>query len=159
MLPKVYVETSVISYLTAWPSTDIRVLAKQAVTKEWWATCDGRFELFASQFVEVEAGRGDSVAAKERMDVLATLAMLPSLSDVERLAERLVRQGAIPVVAQDDAAHVAVAAVHGMDYLVTWNFRHINNLTKMSHIEKVCQELGYRCPQICTPEYLYGGQP
>ena len=85
--------------------------------------------------------------------------MLPSLSDVERLAERLVRQGAIPVVAQDDAAHVAVAAVHGMDYLVTWNFRHINNLTKMSHIEKVCQELGYRCPQICTPEHLYGGQP
>ncbi len=158
MLPKVYVETSVVSYLTAWPSTDVRVLAKQAVTKDWWAARDGRFELFASQFVEVEALRGDSVAAKERMDVLVKLPMLPSLPDVERLAERLVRQRAIPMVAQDDAAHVAIAAVHGMDYLVTWNFRHINNLTKLSHIEQVCQELGYRCPQICTPENLYGGQ-
>lgn len=158
MLPKVYVETSVISYLTAWPSTDVRVLAKQAVTKEWWTGCDGRFELFASQFVEVESLRGDAEAAKDRMEKLATLAMLPSVPDVERLAQQLVRRGAIPIVAQDDAAHVAIAAVHEMDYLVTWNFRHINNLTMRSQIEKVCHELGYRCPMICTPEYLHGGQ-
>lgn len=157
MLPKVYVETSVVSYLTAWPSTDIRVLAKQSVTKDWWASCGGRFELFASLFVEIESSRGDPNAAKDRIEELAKLTMLPSLPDVERLAEQLVRKGAIPVSAQDDAAHVAIAAVHGMDYLVTWNFRHINNLTKQSHIERVCQVAGFRCPRICTPELLHGG--
>ena len=154
MLPKVYVETSVISYLTAWPSTDFRVLAKQAATKEWWATSRERFELFASGLVVDEAGEGDKEAAEERLDVLATIALLDGNLEVDELALALLNRKAVPTVAADDATHIAFAAVHRMDYLVTWNFRHINNVTKFKDIEHVCQSLGYPCPTICTPEHL-----
>ena len=154
MLPKVYVETSVISYLTAWPSTDVRVLAKQAATKEWWATSRERFELFASGLVIDEASEGDKDAAEERLDVLATIALLDGNSEVDDLAVALLSRNAVPTVAADDATHIAIATVHQMDYLVTWNFRHINNATKISDIEAVCRSLGYQCPRICTPEHL-----
>ncbi len=154
MLPKVYVETSVVSYLTAWPSTDVRVLAKQSATKEWWATCRERFELFASGLVIDEASEGDKGAAEERLDVLATIVLLDGNLEVDQLALALLDQKAVPTVAADDATHIAFAAVHRMDYLVTWNFRHINNATKLGDIEAVCRSLGYQCPRICTPEHL-----
>lgn len=154
MLPKVYVETSVVSYLTAWPSTDVRVLAKQAATKEWWATCRSRFELFASDLVLSEAGEGDAEAAEERLDLLLTVTLLAVTPAVENLIVRLLLAKAVPSTGPDDAAHIAIAAVHEMDYLATWNFRHINNVSKRDHIGRVCVEAGFKAPIICTPEEL-----
>lgn len=154
MLPKVYVETSVISYLTAWESRDVVVLGKQAATKDWWATCRDRFELFASNLVVSEAGEGDVDAAEERVNLLMTVTLLPVTAAIENLIVRLLLAKAIPSIAPEDAAHVAIAAVHGMDYLVTWNFRHINNASKREHIEQVCREAGFTAPKICTPEGL-----
>ena len=154
MLPKVYIETSVVSYLTAWPSREKTVLENQTITKEWWRTCRERFELFASDLVETEAMRGDPQAAEERLDVLATITGLTTTEAAQRLAKTLIRAGAIPEVAADDALHVAIAAVNGMDYLVTWNLRHINNETKLAEIGEACRLAGFESPIICSPRDL-----
>lgn len=154
MLPKVYVETSVVSYLTAWPSQKPIMAAHQAVTKDWWQSCRTRFEVFASDAVVNEASDGDATAAQERLDVLATIDLLPTTDAAIELAKRLVAEGAIPPNVPEDALHVAIAAVHHMDYLLTWNFRHLNNMRKVAAIETVCLKAGYQPPKICSPEQL-----
>lgn len=159
MLPKVYLETSLVSYLTAWESGSVDVLAKQRSTKEWWESCQGRFEFFVSDVVLREARRGDDDAIQERLNILESLPVLKTSSAAENLAVRLVLFGAIPKVAADDAAHVAIAAVNRMNYLLTWNFRHLNNASKRAHIAKVCADAGFVGPEICTPEELELREP
>jgi hypothetical protein len=154
MLPKVYLETSLVSYLTAWESGSVDVLAKQRSTREWWDSSQGRFEFFVSDVVLREARRGDGNAVQERLDLLESLPVLKPSPAAENLAVRLVLFSAIPKVAADDAAHVAIAAVNRMNYLLTWSFRHLNNASKRAHIAKVCAEAGFVAPEICTPEEL-----
>ncbi len=152
--PSVYLETTVVSYLAARPSRDLRVAAHQQITEEWWTTRASAFELFISQLVVEEASAGDAEAAARRAGILGDLARL-DLSDVcLELAEQLVADGAVPETAAEDALHVAVAAVHGMHYLMTWNCRHIANAATRSRIESTCATAGYEAPVICTPEEL-----
>ena len=120
-LPRVYLETTIPSYLTAWPSGNAVIAGHQETTKEWWATCRERFELHVSQFVLDEAGAGDPEAARLRLEVLRGLPELPATETALTLATALLAEGAVPEKARTDAAHIAVAAVHGMDFLVTWN--------------------------------------
>ena len=115
MKQSVYVETSIISYLVARPSRDLRVSAWQEMTAAWWQTAPEQYDLYVSELVRIEAGRGDA-----------------------------------------DAAHVALAAVHEMDFLLTWNCRHINNPQKKPQIRRLCEEKGVVCPEICTPFELMG---
>lgn len=153
----VYVETSIISYLTAQPSRDLIVTAHQQVTRDWWDTERARFDIFISPLVEEEARRGDNQAAARR---LAALENLPSLEIVEAaydLAQKLISDGALPSSAQDDAAHIALATVHNMDYLLTWNCRHIDNAATKPLVRSICAINGYTCPEICTPEELMEG--
>ncbi len=152
----VYLETSFIGYLTAWPSRDLLVAAHQQLTHEWWRTRRAGFELFVSQRVIDEAGAGDEDAARERLAVLAGIPSLDLNDDVVRLAEELVRHGPFPEAAAADAVHVAVATVHGMDFLLTWNCRHIANAEMMRAAAAVCAEDGYEMPVICTPGELMG---
>ena len=152
--PKVYVETSVISYLTARPSRDIIVIANQQATQEWWIERSGQFELFASQLVVQEAEYGDAEAISRRQGALSRCSLLDITQDAVALAERLIEQGAINTKAVEDALHVAVAAVNGMDYLITWNFKHIANAAIRVNIELACRLHGYEPPVICTPEEL-----
>lgn len=153
-LPRLYLETTIPSYLTAWPSGNAVIAGHQVTTREWWATCQERFELYVSQFVLDEAGSGDSEAARVRLEVLRGLPVLPATDAALTLAGALLVEGAIPEKARTDAAHIAVAAVHGMDFLVTWNCRHIANAEMEPRIREVCERHGWRSPKICTPEQL-----
>ena len=150
MKPKAYIETSIVSYLTAWQSRDLVLAAHQQVTRDWWASREN-FELFASQFVVDEAGAGDAEAAASRLAALRDATVLEVTEDAIVLAQRLVAGGGLPSQARIDALHVAMAAVHGMDYLLTWNCRHIANATLRGKIEELCREGGFEPPTICTP--------
>lgn len=150
MKPKACIETSIVSYLTGWQSRDLVLAAHQRVTRDWWAS-RGDFELFASQFVLDEAAAGDEGAAASRLTALADVAVLEVTEDAIVLAGRLITGGGLPSQVRVDALHVAMAAVHGMDYLLTWNCRHIANATLRGKIEELCREAGFEPPTICTP--------
>ena len=154
MLPTAYIETSVISYLTALPSRDVVIAAYQQVTREWWRTARNRFELVASELVLQEAAAGDSVAARARLAALETVTLLEATDDAAKLTRKFLDLGAIPRKAAEDAAHIAIAVTNGADYLVTWNFRHIANAVLRSRIEHVCRQADYEPPVICTPNEL-----
>jgi hypothetical protein len=151
---RIYLETTVVSYLAARPSRDLRVAAHQQATSEWWTRRRDDFDLFASQLVVEEASAGDAEAALRRLGYLAGVPLLDLTDRSLALAEKLLTDAAVPAEAEQDALHIAVAAVHGMDYLLTWNCRHIANATMRGQIEGACVESGCDAPVICTPEEL-----
>ncbi len=124
--------------------------AHQQVTHEWWAT-RAQYELYVSQFVLDEASAGDPAAAAQRVAALEGASLLTTTNEAARLANRLVRVGALPSKAMVDAFHIAVAAVHGMGYLLTWNCRHIANAEMRARIQVTCRSEGVEPPIICTP--------
>ena len=158
MKPRVYIETTVPSYLTAWPSRDLVRAAHQQITREWWARRDA-FELYSSRLVVQECQAGDPQAAADRLAALAGIPLLEQTSDAAALAEALLRGVPLPERAVADALHIAIAAVHGMDYLLTWNCTHIANVTLRPQIETVCRGSRYEPPLICTPEELPVREP
>jgi predicted nucleic acid-binding protein len=160
MKKTVYIETSIPSYLTARPSRDIRVAAWQQITTQWWDEARADYDLFTSELVMVEASAGNPEAARRRLEALQGIAELPIDQEAQALADRLVSQGGVPAGAEADALHIAVAAVHRMDYLLTWNFRHIDNAATKPIIRSICTDAGYSCPEICAPmELLPEGEP
>ena len=152
--PKVYIETSVISYLTARPSRDLLVAANQQVTQDWWQNRRPAFEIYVSQLVAREINSGDAEAIVRRQEAIAHCTYLDITPDAVRLAERLIERKAIPRQAVEDALHIAVATVGGMDYLVTWNFKHIANAALRANVELVCRLDGYEPAVICSPMEL-----
>jgi len=153
MKSKVYVETTVISYLAASPSRDIVVAAHQQLTKAWWDQ-RARFELFVSQAVVDEASRGDANVAKRRLVLLHNIPVLGLSDDVHEFAKRLLAAGAVPAKAALDGLHIGVTALNRMEYLLTWNCAHIANAAVRGKIEETCRSAGLRAPIICTPEEL-----
>ena len=158
MPQRVYVETTIPSYLTAWPSRDLIIAGHQQLTKEWWRTRRSEFELYISQFVLDEVGAGDAEAAKERLAILNPLPLLDVSDAVLELAAAILQEGVIPAKAARDAAHIAISAVHGIDFLLTWNCAHIANAQIVKRVQAICTRHGFPCPLICTPEQLMGGQ-
>jgi predicted nucleic acid-binding protein len=156
--PKVYLETSVISYLTARPARDVVVLAHQQLTREWWVTERQSFELYTSEIVLAEAERGDADAARARVDVLRATQQLAASAEAERLVPVLLRATGLPPKALADMSHIALATVHGMHFLLTWNCKHIANANVLRTVAKTCRAHGYELPVICTPEELMGNR-
>ena len=152
--PRVYLETTIPSYLTAWLSRDLVRAAHQQLTREWWEKRREQFELFVSQVVVGECQAGDATAAVERLAILEGLPLLEQTEEATRLAQALLKHVPLPDRAALDALHIALAAVHGMDYLLTWNCTHIANATLREPFESVCRSNGYEPPAICTPEEL-----
>lgn len=154
MKPRIYLETTIPSYLMAWPSRDLVRAAHQQLTREWWQRRRAEFELFVSQVVVRECQAGDPVAAAERLEVLRDVPLLEQTEEATDLAQVLLKQVPLPDRAAVDALHIAIATVHGMDFLLTWNCTHIANAAFRDQIESVCREAGYEPPTICTPEEL-----
>ena len=152
----VYLETTFISYLVARPSRDVIVAAHQQTTHDWWDTRRGDFACSVSQVVIDEASAGDPDEIQKRHDVIGDLPVLEVTESAESLARAIIASGVIPPRAVRDAAHIAVAAVHRIDYLLTWNCRHLANAQIMRRIEVVCDQSSERMPLICTPEELMG---
>lgn len=154
MEAKVYLETTFVSYLTARPSRDVVIAGHRQTIHEWWQTCRGRFDLVASQLVVQEAGAGDPQAAQERLNVLATLTLLEVTEEAMALAQELLTTRSVPEKAAEDALHIAIAVTNGVEYLLTWNCKHLANATIRAKIEEVCRSAGYEPVIICTPEEL-----
>jgi predicted nucleic acid-binding protein len=152
----VYIETSILSYLTARPSRDLLVAAHQQLTVTWWDQQRAHYELFASQVVLAEARAGDPEASQRRLAVLEHLPLLDVTDAAVTLAAALVSGQALPEQAAQDTLHIAIACVHGMEYLLTWNCAHLANARLRSRIEQICRDAGYVPPIICTPEELEG---
>ena len=155
MNPTVYIETTVVSYLTAWPSRDVVRLGQQQTTREWWDTQRDRFDLCSSQLVHIECAAGDSEAAAERLRVLQDIRLLDVTDAATQVAVALVSAGAIPAIASRDALHVGICAVNGLAYLLTWNFRHLANAQMQDTIREACEAQGYGAPIICSPDALF----
>ena len=132
------------------------IAGHQQITKEWWSKRRDAFNVFISQFVIDEAKAGDLRAARERTKAIKAFPLLDITPDVEMLATGLLTSRVIPRKSATDAAHIAIAAVHGMDFLMTWNCVHLANAIIARSVAKVCKQHGFECPVICTPEELLG---
>jgi predicted nucleic acid-binding protein len=149
--PTVYIETSIISFLTGRPSRDLSVWWYQQTTREWWETCRGNFHLYISQPVYSEIARGDVLASALRLEAIRGIELLRTTPEVENLAQELLDSHSIPAKAATDAFHIALAACHEMDFLLTWNCKHIANPFAERHFQRIITQNGYRYPVITTP--------
>ncbi|MBZ5562171.1 MAG: type II toxin-antitoxin system VapC family toxin [Acidobacteriia bacterium] len=155
MKQRLYMETTIPSYLTSRPSRDLVIAGHQQVTKEWWETRKGAFEIYISQLVIDEVRAGDPTAARERVRIVRDFAILDITPEVGELASAILGAGILPRKAATDAAHIAIAAVHGMDFLLTWNCVHLANAVIAKAVAKVCRQHNWESPVICTPEELF----
>lgn len=154
MRAKVYVETSIISYLTAHLSRDLIVAANQQLTLEWWQERRADFGLYVSQLVLEEIRGGDPDASSQRLQSIDGIPMLLLNEAAVALAETLTRDTPLPRKATADALHIAIATVNGMEYLLTWNCKHLANAMLRGRVERACRIAGYEPPIICTPQEL-----
>ena len=157
-MPSGYVETSIISYLAARPSRDLIVAARQQLTHTWWRERRPLFDLYVSQVVLDEILAGDPDAAERRAVLASGIPLLDITPEVADLAAALIQRVPLPITAGADAAHIAAAACHGIEFLLTWNSTHIANAELRPRVERVCRESGYPAPVLCTPDELMGGE-
>ncbi|MDA0322427.1 MAG: type II toxin-antitoxin system VapC family toxin [Verrucomicrobia bacterium] len=143
-----------ISYLTGRPSRDLLIAAHQQITRQWWETRARSFDLVVSELVGEEAARGDAEASDRRIMSMEAIPIVEISDAAVALAEGLVSDGPIPPESAADALHVAIAALNGVDYLLTWNCKHLANAALRHRIEALVEDAGYACPVICTPEEL-----
>lgn len=154
MKPTVYIETTVISYRMAKPSRDLIIAAHQQITHEWWDIALPRFDAFISPIVLEEISKGDADAAKLRLDSVSSFQLLEVLSEVRDLADSYFSAIEIPEKARADSYHLAVAAWHGMDFLISWNCSHIVSGRVKRIVEEINSANRIRTPIVCTPEEL-----
>ena len=152
----VYIETTIVSYLVARPSTDLVLSAHQEVTREWWDKIRSQYRCVSSQEVMREASLGDSGLSKMRLDALAETVVLPISTEAEQMADLFLSTHALPATMRSDAVHLAIATVVRADYLLTWNCRHLANATILRRLEGTARKFGWKLPTVCTPMELMG---
>lgn len=156
MTETVYIETSILGYLTARPSRDLIVAANIEITRDWWEARRNDFQLYSSQAVVKETSKGDVQVASQRLEIIRSLALLELNQSVINLAEQFLGRSNLPSKADIDAVHIAAATIHGMDYLLTWNCKHIANAQIQRKLAEVSLDFGYELPILCTPYELLG---
>lgn len=159
MPDRIYIETTFVSYLISRPSRDVVIAGHQQTTHEWWNTRRHSYQLCASQLVLQEAAAGDPQAAQERLEILKDMTLLETTAEALALAKQLIQAGALPAKCDHDALHIAIAAMNGVPFLLTWNCRHLANATMRPAIESACVRAGVKAPIICTPEELLEAKP
>jgi len=154
MKPTVYIETSIISYLTARPSRDLIVAGHQQITHEWWSEVRPEVDCLISSYVIDEASQGDPQAAQKRLEAMAGFPILTLNEDIKALALKYQTAAQIPEKAKLDAFHLAFPSWYKIDYLLTWNCKHIANANVRKIVENINRQLNIHAPIICTPEEL-----
>jgi hypothetical protein len=150
----VYIETSIVSYLRQRPSSQVVTAARQLLTHQWWDNERGNYELVTSQYVLDEASAGDPALAAERLQSLDGIPLLPLDPQIGDLANEIISRAILPAKAAIDALHIAMVAHHRIQYLLTWNCKHIANAKILPRLHDVLTELGFPIPIICTPEEM-----
>ena len=153
-MTRVYLETTVVGIIAAWDHPDPLVFARQTVSRDWYTGAPNRYQLCVSDLVIDECSAGDRTAASERLAIIEGLPLLAPTDEAESLTHDLLAGKAVPKTEPRDAAHIALAAVHDIDFLVTWNFKHILNPHTQHLIDWICRDNGFRPATICTPEQL-----
>jgi len=153
-MPTLYIETSIVSYLRQRPSTQVVTAARQVLTHQWWNHERANYELVTSQYVVDEASDGDPTLANERLESLDGIPLLAADPDVEIIANEIMARAILPPKAIFDAIHIAITAHHRIEYLLTWNCRHIANAKILPRIYSVLNDLSVPIPVICTPEEM-----
>lgn len=156
MNKRVYIETTIPSYLAAWFSRDLIQAARQQLTHDWWHNERLKYDLFISQIVLDEVEAGDTHAAQRRLTFLQGIPLLDLTEAVNDIAKAIMDSGLLPQRAIRDAVHIAVSAVHNIDILLTWNCRHIANATLIKELRAIVADCGCELPVLCTPEELLG---
>ncbi|MDJ0692206.1 MAG: type II toxin-antitoxin system VapC family toxin [Xenococcaceae cyanobacterium MO_188.B32] len=152
----VYIETSILGYLTARSTENLIVAANIKITQDWWSIRRSSFVLYTSEIVEDEAARGYSAIAEQRLNLIKSLTFLDLTEEAIELAREFLQQSNLPPKASNDALHMALAAVYGLDYLLTWNCKHMANAQIQKKLSQISFDLGYKLPFICTPYELMG---
>src|ERR1017187_9577743 len=150
MKAKLYLETTIPSYLSGRPSRDLLVAAHQKITHDWWDSRRSGFDLYVSELVVQEVRAGDARLASQRLEILRDVPILAVSGEILKLAGDLITDGPIPRKAADDAAHIAIATVYGCEYLLTWNCRHIANAELHRAIRRVVEQYGYEVDRKST---------
>jgi predicted nucleic acid-binding protein len=153
-MPTLYVETSIVSYLRQQPSVRVITAARQLLTHQWWNRERNKYDLVTSQYVIDEAADGDTSLAEDRLRALEGIPLLPAEAEVQVIADEIMGRAILPPKAIFDALHIAITAHHRIDYLLTWNCRHIANGRILSRVHAVLYDLAIPIPVICTPEEL-----
>jgi hypothetical protein len=154
--PTVYIETSVVSYYTSPVSRDIVIAGHQASTKDFWEELGKSIEPVVSALVFQEASKGDDLKANERIDAIKNISVIDITEETKKLADILIAKKVIPEKSYEDALHIAVAAINKIDFIATWNFKHINNPYTRSKIKTVIEDAGFECPILASPDELLG---
>lgn len=155
-MSKIYIETSIPSYITAKPSGDLVATTRQYLAQKWWTNERDKNQLYVSGIVLLEAGRGDEGKAKQRIELLTEIPRLKISETCRSLAKEIILKSDLTQKASEDALHISIATIHQMDILLTWNCRHIANPIILKKIRKIVSEFGYLLPEICIPEELLG---
>jgi DUF1009 family protein len=156
MSESVYIETSILGYLTARSTKNLILAGNIEMTRDWWELRRSAFTLYISQVVLDEATRGDGEIAAQRLEVVRGFPLLEVTEAVQNLAVQFMTRSNLPPKASDDAIHIALATVNSLDYLLTWNCKHIANAQIQKKLLKICSDFGYTLPIICTPYELMG---
>lgn len=156
MSETIYIETSILGYLTARSTKNSILAANIEVTRDWWETRRGAFTLYISQLVLDEVARGDTEIAAQRLEIVRGFPLVELDRSVRDLAAEFLKQSNLPPKAADDAIHIAAATVSGLDYLLTWNCKHIANAQIQRKLTQIVLDFGYQLPIICTPYELLG---
>ncbi|PSF33032.1 DNA-binding protein [Aphanothece hegewaldii CCALA 016] len=152
----VYIETSIVGYLTVRKSNNLILMANAEITREWWENRRNQFTLYISQVVLNEVARGDDEIATRRLQMLQNFSLLVVNDIVENLAAQFLAKSNLPSKATNDAIHIAIATIYGLDYLLTWNCKHIANAQIQKKLSQISNDAGYELPTICTPYELMG---
>lgn len=153
---RIYLESTIPSYLVARPARDLLQAARQQLTRDWWELKRGQHELFTSQVVLDEVSAGEAAMARRRLKLLDTVPLLELTSSANRLGREILMSGLLPVSADGDAAHIALATVHRMEVLLTWNCRHIANVAIQQRLRRLVEGRGLNLPALATPEEFMG---
>ena len=153
---RIYIESTIPSYIVARPARDLLQAARQQLTRDWWDLQRKRHELFISQVVLDEIGSGEAAMARQRLELVAQIKLLDLTNEANALTKQILGSGLLPADADRDAAHIALATVHEMEILLSWNCRHIANAAIQARLRRLAEKAGFALPVLCTPDELAG---
>ncbi len=153
---RIYIESTIPSYLVARPARDLLQAARQQTSRDWWELKRQQHELFTSEIVLAEIGEGEAAMAQQRLEIMRGIKILRVTDDTEALTRRILESGLLPADADRDAAHIALATIYEMDILLSWNCRHIANASIQGRLRRLAEQMGLALPVLCTPDELTG---
>ena len=151
---RIYIESTIPSYVVARPARDLLQAARQQLTRDWWELQRGKHELLASQIVLEEIAHGEKAMAQQRLELMQEVPLLRVTDESQELARQILTSGLLPASAERDALHIALASIHAVDILLSWNCRHIAKGAIQVRLRHLADKAGCVLPAICTPEEL-----